>query len=786
MARLPTPGGDNGNWGSILNDYLSESHKSDGKIKDNVVTNSAIAPDAITSTEIQDGTISEAQLAPLVQTKLNSVAGNPDWSTIANKPVIIAAGANKRAARTAIGATPGKTFFVDDYGSDPTGAVASDTAVAAAIAALGAGPGVVEFGAGTYRLNNPHELSHAAQFFRMQGLGVTTIDARANGVTLRVWDSTADPTGNAVPGYGGGFLGGARITGHNNTNVGAVGIQIGDLVCAQIDFGFRVHEFYRAGQIGCLLQSRFSWLEYADIHVRSDYNTVCFEISAHPSHPHTYGPASFSYSNFDLNFGAYANQKGVVAKNGVTGVGIAWHSLFNLGSDSGETNSGIAFEIGMDDTYCQFNGEFRWHGENNCIGETHRDIMLGEDANLRGYGSLVFEEFESDENKWLRAGNATPEHVRFFGTVNCPSLGHYAQREETFVTLGAPVRSEAKGDNASRYFLSEDNQPGDYSYTQLFPRGPHAHQSLDLVSTGYGRVTINGKPVTEMVTEGIAAAGNVGVRDSGFSSGWQYIHLATLPIDDYDTNEASLSIMGRMGYVEPEGLANWNILLQNRSDESGDHITSVVSVVGENAADAEIWNRIDIRIFKQADKSAIVYIATNGFWVHDLVVRGYKATVDWTDLLTPVTPTGTQIWSLKEAEKFAPSDAEPVILTSNQDIHGEKTFADDLRVGYDVSGTEKNALYVQASAPNGSFVIYDGSNSIGQDTYLSSKQLKSVGPPTDYFDAATKGYVDDKVNAGVPWGPTANGQAGQFSYDATHIYVCVATNTWLRANLSTW
>ena len=34
MARLPQPGSDNGTWGDVLNDYLSESHNADGTLKD--------------------------------------------------------------------------------------------------------------------------------------------------------------------------------------------------------------------------------------------------------------------------------------------------------------------------------------------------------------------------------------------------------------------------------------------------------------------------------------------------------------------------------------------------------------------------------------------------------------------------------------------------------------------------------------------------------------------------------------------------------------------------------
>ena len=33
MARLPTPGGDDGAWGSVLNDFLSQAHNTDGSIK---------------------------------------------------------------------------------------------------------------------------------------------------------------------------------------------------------------------------------------------------------------------------------------------------------------------------------------------------------------------------------------------------------------------------------------------------------------------------------------------------------------------------------------------------------------------------------------------------------------------------------------------------------------------------------------------------------------------------------------------------------------------------------
>lgn len=133
MARLPNPGSDNGVWGDVLNEYLSQSLKSDGTLKDNIVTTDAIAPNAIDDTLIADGSISETLLAPAVQTKLNTVSGTPSWSDITNKPAVIAAGATQADARTAIGAgtsnlalgTSSSTAKAGDY--QPAAANISDS-----------------------------------------------------------------------------------------------------------------------------------------------------------------------------------------------------------------------------------------------------------------------------------------------------------------------------------------------------------------------------------------------------------------------------------------------------------------------------------------------------------------------------------------------------------------------------------------------------------------------------------------------------------------------------------
>lgn len=46
MARLPQPGGDSGSWGSILNEFLSQSHNIDGTLKKSIVSADNITPTA--------------------------------------------------------------------------------------------------------------------------------------------------------------------------------------------------------------------------------------------------------------------------------------------------------------------------------------------------------------------------------------------------------------------------------------------------------------------------------------------------------------------------------------------------------------------------------------------------------------------------------------------------------------------------------------------------------------------------------------------------------------------
>lgn len=72
MARLPIPGSDSQKWGGILNEYLLESHKEDGSLKDGVVTNSKLANNSVSTAKVQNGAISEDKLTTSLRNKINT------------------------------------------------------------------------------------------------------------------------------------------------------------------------------------------------------------------------------------------------------------------------------------------------------------------------------------------------------------------------------------------------------------------------------------------------------------------------------------------------------------------------------------------------------------------------------------------------------------------------------------------------------------------------------------------------------------------------------------------
>jgi hypothetical protein len=100
MTRLPTPGGDDGTWGAILNDFLLQAHASDGQLKDNIVTASKLAAGAVTDSHIASG-------ATIDQSKINGLsaglASKVNASTLTTKGDLLGATAAATPARVGVG-----------------------------------------------------------------------------------------------------------------------------------------------------------------------------------------------------------------------------------------------------------------------------------------------------------------------------------------------------------------------------------------------------------------------------------------------------------------------------------------------------------------------------------------------------------------------------------------------------------------------------------------------------------------------------------------------------------
>lgn len=80
MPRLPQVGGDAGNWGDVLNEYLTQSLDTTGNVKAGTVGTVQLVDASVTNAKIATGTIAEDKLSSAVQTKLNTTTGVADGS----------------------------------------------------------------------------------------------------------------------------------------------------------------------------------------------------------------------------------------------------------------------------------------------------------------------------------------------------------------------------------------------------------------------------------------------------------------------------------------------------------------------------------------------------------------------------------------------------------------------------------------------------------------------------------------------------------------------------------
>jgi hypothetical protein len=122
MSRLPTPGGDDGNWGTILNDFLDVSHAADGTLDTNVVDTSQIKDGAVTNAKLDSPT--QTQLAQGASAYQKPGGGIPKTDlTSSVQTSLSAADTSVQTVNSQSG--PTVTLTASDVGADASGAAAT-------------------------------------------------------------------------------------------------------------------------------------------------------------------------------------------------------------------------------------------------------------------------------------------------------------------------------------------------------------------------------------------------------------------------------------------------------------------------------------------------------------------------------------------------------------------------------------------------------------------------------------------------------------------------------------
>lgn len=85
VSRLPTVNGDEGTWGSVLNDYLSQSLAADGTIRSNAVDTAQLKDGAVTAPKLVNGPATNGQVLTYTPSGLS-------WQTSSSAPVTSVAG----------------------------------------------------------------------------------------------------------------------------------------------------------------------------------------------------------------------------------------------------------------------------------------------------------------------------------------------------------------------------------------------------------------------------------------------------------------------------------------------------------------------------------------------------------------------------------------------------------------------------------------------------------------------------------------------------------------------
>jgi parallel beta-helix repeat protein len=164
MARLPVPGGDDGKWGSILNQFLQVSHDDEGALLQKAVLTALppLANEHIAS----DAAIDQSKIENLIA-DLNAKFDNESLTSKGDMAVAVSAGTITRFgvgtdgqlltadSRTETGLrwADATVINVKDFGATGDGNTDDSVAIQSAVSYASTAKGTLHFPAGTYRID---------------------------------------------------------------------------------------------------------------------------------------------------------------------------------------------------------------------------------------------------------------------------------------------------------------------------------------------------------------------------------------------------------------------------------------------------------------------------------------------------------------------------------------------------------------------------------------------------------------------------------------------------------
>jgi hypothetical protein len=293
------------------------------------------------------------------------------------------------AAGTDFQSANAKVIYVNDHGADPTGATFSDTAVAAAVTALGSSPGAIVFGPGTYKIANSVGTFGAGQSIIGQGRGLTTLSFHGTGDVMWVkGTSTTNPPA-------GGVISGLTIDGASaGTGASSAGIHAGDIFGLKID-NVLVQNFTVTGSKGIWFDDRVAWMERSDVSAVVINCTTCVLFDGSTQ---TGLFPSFDYSRYNFEIVPFANQNGVTLTGNAQWAGCQVRIIGN--PQAGSSNTGAILTVGTSGTDgSQIAGGTSLAISMECDGTSgqvgHAAINVGSDASLIAFGTLNFANYVS-------------------------------------------------------------------------------------------------------------------------------------------------------------------------------------------------------------------------------------------------------------------------------------------------------------------------------------------------------------------------------------------------------